>query len=184
MGFCLFNNVALGALHLLRAHGLRRVLIVDWDVHHGNGTQDIFYARPGVFYLSIHQGDHYPGTGDPGETGEGEGRGWTRNLPVEAGTPDAGFVERLREGLQAAVAFCRPEFVLVSAGFDAHRDDPLGGLMVTETGFAELTRMVRGVADAHCGGRLVSALEGGYHPDALARSVEAHLAVLMEGEDG
>jgi acetoin utilization deacetylase AcuC-like enzyme len=179
MGFCLFNNVALGALHLLRNHELERVLIVDWDLHHGNGTQDFFYDSPNVFYYSIHQGNHYPGTGGEDEVGGGAGRGWTLNRPLAPGTDEKEFLNAFQKDLEVAVRVSRPEFILLSAGFDAHRDDPLGSLMLTEAGYAELTRLVLSSSAEHAGGRLVSALEGGYHPDALARSVAAHLEVMV-----
>ncbi len=180
MGFCLFNNVALGARHLIREHGIERILCVDWDLHHGNGTQEIFYESPLVYYLSLHQGGFYPGTGAEEETGLAEGAGFTMNRPLPAGTNEEEYLEVFRESLRDAVERFSPEFILVSAGFDAHRDDPLGGLMVTEHGYGEMTRLVMETADIHCDGRLVSVLEGGYHLDALARSVRVHLGVLSE----
>ncbi len=180
MGFCLFNNIAIGARYLIEKRGLERVLCVDWDLHHGNGTQDIFYDSRKVFYFSIHQGDCYPGTGMQGEKGVGEGLGFTLNTPLPAGTPEVEYLERFRRSLAVIAEMFSPEFVLVSAGFDAHRDDPLGGLMVTEGGYAEMTRLVKRLAEEQCDGRLVSALEGGYHPDALAGSVFAHLEALRE----
>jgi len=178
MGFCLFNNVAVGARHLIDAYGRRKILCVDWDLHHGNGTQEIFYDSPAVFYLSLHQGNFYPGTGWTGEKGEGEGVGYTLNCPLEAGTTEAEYLVRFQEALDTALRSFTPDFVLISAGFDAHRDDPLGELMLTESGYGEMTRIVKVIAETHCSGRIVSVLEGGYHPNALARSVEAHLAVL------
>jgi acetoin utilization deacetylase AcuC-like enzyme len=178
MGFCLFNNVAVAAEHARRAHGLERVAILDWDVHHGNGTQHLFERDPGVFYLSIHQYPHYPGTGAADERGKGEGEGATLNAPMASGTGDAEWLAVLEGAFTRAVDEFRPELVLVSAGFDAHRDDPLSGTRVTEAGYARMTEIVRDWAARHASNRLVSLLEGGYNLDALARSVETHLKAL------
>ncbi len=180
MGFCLLNNVAVAARYLQKEHRLPRILIVDWDVHHGNGTQEIFYEDPSVFYFSVHQYPFYPGTGSAGEQGAGEGKGSTLNVPLPAGSGDAEFRQAFSDKLVPAARQFHPDFVLVSAGFDAHQDDLLGRMKVTTEGFAELTRIVRQIAEEHCGGRLVSVLEGGYHLEKLAASVEAHLRVLME----
>ncbi|MBM4020006.1 MAG: histone deacetylase [Planctomycetes bacterium] len=179
MGFCLFNNVALAARHAQAAHRLKRILIVDWDVHHGNGTQDAFYRDGSVVYISTHQSPLYPGTGAAAEKGEGPGAGCIHNFPLPPGSGDAGFLAALDRGLKGAEKF-KPEFVFISAGFDAHKQDPLGGLAVTEAGFAEATRRVRRVADRHAGSRIVSVLEGGYDEDALGRSVVAHIRALAE----
>jgi acetoin utilization deacetylase AcuC-like enzyme len=181
MGFCLFNNVALAAHHAKVAHGVRRVLIVDWDVHHGNGTQDIFYSDPEIFFLSIHRYGHgfYPGTGAADETGTGAGLGFTRNVPVRYGTSRADFRSRFTMALTEAAEKMRPELVLLSAGFDAHRDDPIGSLELETEDFAELTHLVLHVADTYAKGRLVSCLEGGYNLTALAESVQVHLEVLL-----
>jgi acetoin utilization deacetylase AcuC-like enzyme len=178
MGFCLFNNVAVAAEHARRAHGLERVAILDWDVHHGNGTQHLFERDPGVFYLSIHQYPHYPGTGAASERGQGEGEGATLNAPMAAGTGDAEWLAVLEGSFTKAIDEFRPDLVLVSAGFDAHREDPLSGTAVTEAGYARMTEIVADWAARHAKGRLVSLLEGGYNLDALARSVETHLKVL------
>ena len=181
MGFCLFNNIALAARRALR-RGLSRVLVLDWDVHHGNGTQDIFYDDPQVTFVSIHRHGHgfYPGTGDADETGTGAGLGHTFNAPIAFGTSRQRFHDAYRQTLQAAVAICKPELVLVSAGFDAHTLDPIGSLGLEVEDFITLTREVLDVAKTHSGGRLVSFLEGGYHLDALAQSVGAHLQTLLE----
>jgi acetoin utilization deacetylase AcuC-like enzyme len=179
MGFCIFNNVAIGTRYVQKKHGLLKILIVDWDVHHGNGTQATFYDDPSVLYISVHQYPFYPGTGSEAEKGGGAGVNYTINVPLTAGSGDADYVRAFREKLEpAALAFC-PDFVLISAGFDAHKDDLLGSMKVTAQGFAELTQIVKGIAEKCCEGRLVSVLEGGYHLDGLADSVEAHIQVLM-----
>lgn len=179
MGFCLFNNVAVAAAALRAECGIGRVLIVDWDVHHGNGTQHIFEEDPAVFYYSSHQMPLYPGTGYAAERGKGSGTGATLNVPLRAGDGDDRFLAGLTEALVPAMETFRPEFVLVSAGFDAHAADPLGGLNVSTEAFAEATRIVRGIAERFASGRIVSALEGGYDIDALAASTAVHLAGLF-----
>jgi acetoin utilization deacetylase AcuC-like enzyme len=181
MGFCLFNTIAVAAAHALE-HGLERVLIVDWDVHHGNGTQEVFYDTDRVLFTSFHQWPHYPGTGRAAERGAGRGEGFTLNLPLPAGADDATYTALFDEVIAPAASSFRPQLVLVSAGFDAHAADPLGGMRLTERGFAELTRRVLAIADRDAEGRLVAVLEGGYDPDALARSVAVTLATL-DGED-
>ncbi|HYT94298.1 MAG TPA: histone deacetylase [Gemmataceae bacterium] len=182
MGFCLFNNIALAARHACNAHSLTRILIVDWDVHHGNGTQDIFYEDPQVFFFSIHRYGHgfYPGTGARDETGLGKGLGSTFNEPIRYGTPVKEFHGRFLRGLERAADKVKPELVLISAGFDAHRADPIGSLGLETEDFAILTQHVLDVARTHSAGRLVSCLEGGYDPDALAESVQAHLSELLK----
>ncbi len=179
MGFCLLNNVAIAARYVQRKYELNRVLIVDWDVHHGNGTQAAFYDDPGVLYFSVHQYPFYPGTGAETETGAGPGEGYTLNAPLSAGSGDAAFIEAFERILKPKALEFRPEFVLVSAGFDAHEDDPLGSMKVTGEGYAALTRIVTDIADECCRGRLVSVLEGGYNTEALAESVEAHIRALL-----
>jgi acetoin utilization deacetylase AcuC-like enzyme len=181
MGFCLFNNIALAARRALD-RGLARVLVVDWDVHHGNGTQDVFYTDERITFLSIHRYGQgfYPGTGAAGETGSGKGLGHTLNVPVALGTAPGDYHAAFRAALEKAAGIARPELVLLSAGFDAHRLDPIGGLGLEEEDFVTLSREVLAVAATHAGGRLVSCLEGGYHLDALARSVRAHLEVLLD----
>jgi acetoin utilization deacetylase AcuC-like enzyme len=180
MGFCLYNNVAAAARNLTRNEGLARVLIVDWDVHHGNGTQHIFEEASDIFFFSVHQWPLYPGTGAREERGRGAGRGTTLNCPLPPGSGDEPFLSTLRDELAAAAERFRPDFVLVSAGFDAHRRDPLANLEVSTEGFAEATRIVCDLARRFAGGRLVSTLEGGYDLDALGDSVKAHLEVLLE----
>lgn len=180
MGFCLFNNVAIGARYAQQRHQLRRILIVDWDVHHGNGTQEIFYEDSTVLYFSTHQAPFYPGTGMRRETGAGKGQGFSLNCPVTEGSGDEELIRAFEEVLLPAAAKFRPDLVLISAGFDAHRDDPLAGLQVTEAGYARLTALVLHIVKASCPGRLVSVLEGGYHLNALGCSVEAHLRALVK----
>jgi acetoin utilization deacetylase AcuC-like enzyme len=179
MGFCLFNNVAVAAAWLRQRAGFERVAIVDWDVHHGNGTQHIFEADPSVFFFSCHQMPLYPGTGAAYERGRGAGEGATLNCPLRPGAGDDLFLGTLRGPLVDALERFRPEFVLVSAGFDAHGADPLGGLEVSTEAYAEATRIVRAIAERHAGGRLVSVLEGGYDLDALAASAAAHVEALL-----
>jgi acetoin utilization deacetylase AcuC-like enzyme len=180
MGFCLFNNVAIAAKYLQQKYKLARVLIVDWDVHHGNGTQAIFDEDPAVFYFSVHQSPFYPGTGRAEDKGIGKGLGSKLNVPLPAGCGDADYRRAFEQQLKPAATAFRPDFVLVSAGFDAADGDTLGRMKVTPAGYAELTRIVKGIAEESCKGRLVSMLEGGYNTEALAASVEAHLRVLME----
>ncbi len=182
MGFCLFNNVAVGARYLQLKYGLKRILIIDWDVHHGNGTQNSFYSDPTIFYFSTHQYPFYPGTGSDQERGEKEGEGFTVNSPLVAGSGDLEIHTAFEKKLIPAVKAFDPDFILISAGFDAHKDDPLAGLEVTESGFFELTKRVMSLANQHCHGRIVSCLEGGYHLNALARSVQSHLEALSQSQ--
>ena len=179
MGFCLYNNVAAAAAMLRAECGIERVLVLDWDVHHGNGTQHIFEEDPAVFYYSSHQMPLYPGTGFARERGRGAGAGATRNVPLDPGDGDTEFLGALSDTLLADMETFRPGFVLISAGFDAHRDDPLGGLRVSTAAFAEATMIARAIADRHAAGRLVSVLEGGYDLEALAASAAAHVEALL-----
>jgi acetoin utilization deacetylase AcuC-like enzyme len=181
MGFCLFNNIALAAQRACQAHGLQRILIIDWDVHHGNGTQDIFYADPEVQFFSVHRYGHgfYPGSGAADETGTGAGLGRTLNVPLRFGVSRKEYLAAFAAGLEKAADAIKPELVLLSAGFDAHAADPIGSLGLEVEDFADMTRLVLQTAQTHAGGRLVSCLEGGYDLEALALSVEAHLEELL-----
>ncbi|TDI34844.1 MAG: histone deacetylase [Acidobacteria bacterium] len=180
MGFCLFNNVAVAAAYLRARHGLERVAIVDWDVHHGNGTQHIFEDDPSVFYASLHQWPLYPGTGRAQERGRGAGVGATLNCPMDPGAGDDAYLKVMEEQVLPALAKFAPQAILVSAGFDAHRDDPLSATMVTEEGYRRMSRLLLDLAADACQGRLVSMLEGGYDLRALAASVEIHLQEMRQ----
>ena len=165
MGFCLFNNIAVAAKGLRARHGAGRVLIVDWDVHHGNGTQDAFYDDPSVFFLSLHQYPHYPGTGAAHETGRGRGEGFTLNVPLAARTPRADYLRVFEMALESAVSRCAPDFILVSSGFDVLAGDPLGGQLLEPGDLHEMTLRVMNAAERCCDGRVVVFLEGGYDPE-------------------
>lgn len=178
MGFCIFNNIAIAAADLIEHGGLSRVAIVDWDVHHGNGTERTFVDDPRVLYVSLHQYPHYPGTGHQNTTGTGAGEGFTMNIPMGAGAGDKEYLDAFDSRILPALDDFKPEFILVSAGFDAHMDDPLSGTRLTTGAYGEMTHRLKDAATRHCGGRLVSLLEGGYNLTALADSVEAHLTVL------
>lgn len=182
MGFCLFNNVALAAYAALEAHDLERVLIVDFDVHHGNGTQDSFDKDPRVLYFSTHQYPYYPGTGHWQEIGRGEGRGFTANVPLSPGVGDAGFALIFEDFLWPLAERYRPQLVLVSAGYDAHWADPLAGMALSITGYAQLARSLKSLAETLCGGKLVFTLEGGYNLDVLSYAVLNTFKVLL-GDD-
>ena len=178
MGFCIFNNVAIAARYLQKVHGIRRVLIVDFDYHHGNGTQDIFYDDDSVFYFSTHHYGAYPGTGSAAETGAGKAVGTKLNVPLPPGASDAQILAAFEQQLVPAARRFKPDFILVSAGFDGMRRDLLGQFDITPAGYTAITRVIVRLADELCQGRIVSVLEGGYRLDGLAESVAAHVKVL------
>jgi acetoin utilization deacetylase AcuC-like enzyme len=178
MGFCLFNNTAIAARYAQEHHGIGRIAIVDWDVHHGNGTQEIFYDDPSVLFISLHQYPFFPGTGARSERGEGNGEGYTLNLPMRAGTEEPEYVEAFQKEILPMLDMFRPELILISAGFDAHREDPLGNINLSEESFKKMTLMTMESADKHCHGKIVSVLEGGYNLSSLSKSVEVHLKAL------
>ena len=180
MGFCLFNNAAILARYLQKKHGLERIFILDWDVHHGNGTQHTFEEDPSVFYASLHQYPFYPGTGASWETGEGRGRGTTLNCPMKAGSADAEYLEAFRTKITPAVEAFKPDAIILSAGFDAHARDPLGQVNLTTESYRWMTEEVMRVAGKYSDGRIISLLEGGYDLQALAGCTETHLKELMK----
>jgi acetoin utilization deacetylase AcuC-like enzyme len=167
-------------MHAILKHRLKRVMIVDWDLHHGNGTQSIFYREPRVLYFSTHQYPHYPGTGSLQEIGQGKGEGYTINVPMRAGATDASYVNIFRKILEPVALEYQPELLLLSAGFDAYFKDPLGGMRITPDGFAALTRILLNIADVCCRGRLVAVLEGGYHVAGLAKSAKSVLEEMLD----
>ena len=179
MGFCLFNNAAIAARYAQQKYKeIERVAIVDWDVHHGNGTQGIFFDDPTVFFFSIHQYPWYPGTGSRGETGHGRGRGFTLNVPVKAQTPAKEQRRMFEAAIENIAGQFKPDLIIVSAGFDAHRTDPLGQLQLENEDFVSLTRTVKNWAKEACGGKVVSCLEGGYNLKTLGETVRAHVSEL------
>jgi acetoin utilization deacetylase AcuC-like enzyme len=178
MGFCVFNNIAIGARYARRRHDVDRILIADWDVHHGNGTQDVFWNDGSVLFFDTHQHPWYPGTGSPSETGDGRGRGLIFNRPFPAGSGRKDILGAFREALQPAAERFKPQLVMISAGFDSRAGDPLGQFTLTDSDFGELTDVVVGIANQHAGGRVVSVLEGGYALEGLPRAVASHLGRL------
>jgi acetoin utilization deacetylase AcuC-like enzyme len=180
MGFCIFNNIAIAAEWLLSAGGLERVAIIDWDIHHGNGTERIFFEDDRVMYISLHQFPHYPGTGNYTTVGLGKGTGFTLNIPVGSGTGDSAYYNYFEDKIIPALDDFAPGFILISAGFDAHADDPLSGGMLSTDAFARMTGYLMDTAARHCSGRLVSLLEGGYDLDALADCAEKHVGAMLD----
>ena len=179
-GFCVFNNIAIGAMHARIRHGIKKILIVDWDLHHGNGTQKIFYADRGVLYFSTHQYPYYPGTGGLHEIGEGQALGFTVNVPLHRGAVNGTFISAFHKILEPIAMAYQPELILVSAGFDTYFKDPLGGMRVTPEGFAAMARILLNIADKYCSGKLVAVLEGGYHVAGLTQSVKATLEEMWD----
>jgi acetoin utilization deacetylase AcuC-like enzyme len=182
MGFCIYDNIAVAAADAVHRHGLGRVMIVDYDVHHGNGTQEIFYRDPSVAFFSIHRYPFYPGTGDADETGAGDGLGFTKNIPVTYGTPRRNYLAAFRAGVESFADAVRPDLILLSSGFDAHAEDPVGDLGLEVDDFVEITRTVTEVAASHCDGRIVSVLEGGYNVPILAGCLTAHIESLLSAK--
>jgi len=179
MGFCLFNNAAIGARYAQTKYGVERVLIIDWDVHHGNGTQEIFWQDPTVFYLSTHQYPYYPGTGSSGERGGGKGEGFTLNVPLSAGTSAHDHRQAFTDALREIDRRFFPDLIIISAGFDSRRGDPLGGLLLEDSDFSEMTKEVLRIAEKHGAGRVIGLLEGGYNLELLGNSVKSHISALL-----
>ncbi|MGB7292106.1 MAG: histone deacetylase [Thermodesulfobacteriota bacterium] len=180
MGFCLFNNVAIGASYIISSGNFKRVLIVDWDLHHGNGTQNMFYGSGEVLYFSTHQYPHYPGTGSVKEVGIGDGTGYNINVPLPAGMGDTEYAKIFFEILGPVIGQFRPEFILVSAGFDTYFEDPLGGMNITPKGFAQMTRFLKEAAETHSDGNIILILEGGYNLEGLWLSTREVIEELIE----
>jgi len=179
MGFCIINNAAVAAEALIENHKIKKVAIIDWDVHHGNGTQNIFYSRSDVMYISLHQYPFYPGSGAASDSGSGEGIGYTLNIPLPGGSGDDIYLQRFKDVVIPELERYEPEFIIISCGFDAHNDDLLGGMNITEQGFGEMTSLLVDLADRFCGGRIFSLFEGGYTPTANAASLYCHLKELQ-----
>lgn len=180
MGFCVFNNIALCAAYALQQKKVSKILILDWDVHHGNGTQEMFYDSDQVYYFSLHRSPFFPMTGKQEETGKGKGIGFTKNIPLLTGKDDYEYIRLFEEALSEIEQVFEPELVLISAGFDAHKSDPIGGMLVSEEGYYKMTEIAARFAQRYANGRVISFLEGGYDFDALAGSVYRHLQCLLK----
>lgn len=180
MGFCLFNNVAVAACYARKKYGLKKIAIIDWDLHHGNGTQESFWNDPEVLFCSLHRYPYYPGSGSESETGAGQGRGFTVNIPLSGYDSNRDYLDKFAGLINDKVRPFQPELILISAGFDSYKNDPLGGLGMEAEDYAQMTRLVRIAADESARGRIVSALEGGYDLQGLPLCVEAHLSVLVD----
>ena len=183
MGFCLFNHIAVGAKQATESHGVDRVLVIDWDVHHGNGTQESFYEEENIGYFSIHRSPFFPGTGKTEETGRGPGLGTTLNVALEFGIGRETYMEAFQKSLEDFASKIKPNLIMISAGFDAHRSDPIGSLGLEVEDFATMTNFVCSLANEYCDGKVVSMLEGGYNPPVLAQSMEVHLDGLLEASN-
>lgn len=181
MGFCIYNNIALAAEHAKALYNIKKVMIIDWDVHHGNGTQDIFYGDNSVLFVSTHQYPLYPGTGASDERGEGSGKGFTINVPMKKGTGNNDIISVFKEIIIPAAKEFKPELTLISAGFDSRKDDPLGGFLIDDDGFRELTRMIIEISEYSGSGKILSILEGGYNYDGLSSAVLSHMDELIYG---
>ncbi|MDI6779423.1 MAG: histone deacetylase [Bacteroidota bacterium] len=179
MGFCLFNNAAIAARYAQDKYNIRRVAIIDWDVHHGNGTQEIFYNDPSVFYISIHQYPFYPGSGSKSEKGEGKGEGFTLNFPIKAGSGEIEYLEVFCKEIIPVLDGYHPQLIIISAGFDAHKEDPLANMNLTDDTYRILTEMMAETAEKYAKGRIISVLEGGYNLQALSRSLQKHIEALI-----
>jgi acetoin utilization deacetylase AcuC-like enzyme len=179
MGFCLLNNIAIGARYAQMKYSIERIAVVDFDVHHGNGTQEIFYKDDSVFYSSLHQFPFYPGTGSESERGEGKGEGFTLNFPLPQGASESEWMQTFELSAIPEVRKFKPELILISAGFDAHQDDPLANMNLSTYSYEQMTRLLVETAEEFCEGRLVSVLEGGYNLNALARAVAAHIQIML-----
>ena len=182
MGFCLFNNVGIAARYAQKTKGLNKIFIFDWDVHHGNGSQHSFYSDPSIYYSSTHQYPFYPGTGAKEETGTGDGLGTTLNLPMDAYSDDDNYLSAVEKKLIPEIQHYKPDLIIISAGFDAHQNDPLAQIQLTTDCFGKMTELLMGIARDVCDGRLLSMLEGGYDYDALSDSVRLHMQTLLTFE--
>lgn len=179
MGFCLFNNVAILAKYLIKNYNIERIAIIDWDVHHGNGTQNAFYSTDKVFYISLHQYPHYPGTGAESEIGKGNGKGYTLNFPMNAGNGDDEYISIFKNEIYSALSDYKPEFIIISAGFDAYYLDPLSNINITEDGYVTMTNVLLDITNKYSNDRLISVLEGGYNLAGLSSCISAHIQELL-----